>query len=59
MCIRDRLKYYEEFLDVLVIDKNDKCPVNTGVDVLKTDIMIKKDRDSKRLALFLKRNIMK
>ncbi|MCW3133419.1 MAG: 2-phospho-L-lactate transferase [Methanophagales archaeon] len=53
------LKYYEEFLDVLVIDKNDKCPVNTGVDVLKTDIMIKKDRDSKRLALFLKRNIMK
>ncbi|MCW3130678.1 MAG: 2-phospho-L-lactate transferase [Methanophagales archaeon] len=55
------LKYYQDFLDVLVIDKSDKCPVNMNdrVDVLKTDIMIKKDRDSKRLALFLKRNIMK
>lgn len=57
------LKYYEDFLDVLVIDKSDsdKCPVsmNAKVDVLKTDIMIRKDRDSKRLALFLKRNLIK
>ncbi|MHC1610489.1 MAG: 2-phospho-L-lactate transferase [Candidatus Methanospirareceae archaeon] len=50
---------YKEFLDVLVIDKNDECPVDTGVDVLKTDIMIKKDRDSKRLATFLKRYLMR
>lgn len=46
---------YKDFLDVLVIDKGDDCPVDTGVEVLKTDIMIKKDRDSKRLALFLKK----
>jgi len=50
---------YKEFLDVLVIDKNDECTVDTGVDVLKTDIMIKKDRDSKRLALFLKKYLMR
>lgn len=45
---------YKDFLDVLVIDKGDECPVDTGVDVLKTDIMLKKDKDSKRLAMFLK-----
>ncbi len=45
---------YKDFLDVLVIDKNDECTVDTGVDVLKTDIMLKKDKDSKRLAKFLK-----
>ena len=50
---------YKDFLDVLVIDKNDECTVDTGVDVLKTDIMIKKDRDSKRLALFLKKYLMR
>jgi len=50
---------YKDFLDVLVIDKHDDCPVDTGVDVLKTDIMIKKDRDSKRVALFLKNYLMK
>ncbi len=55
------LKYYEDFLDVLIIDKSDKCPVdpNAMVDVLKTDIMIKKERDSKKLALFLRKNIIK
>jgi len=46
---------YKDFLDVLVIDKNDECAVDTGADVLKTDIMIKKDKDSKRLATFLKK----
>jgi LPPG:FO 2-phospho-L-lactate transferase len=46
---------YKDFLDVLVIDKKDECTVDTGVDVLKTDIMIKKDKDSKRLATFLKK----
>ncbi|MDI6810148.1 MAG: 2-phospho-L-lactate transferase [archaeon] len=50
---------YKDFLDVLVIDKDDDCPGDTGVEVLKTDIMIKKDRDSKRLALFLKNYLMK
>ena len=50
---------YKEFLDVLVIDKNDECAVDTGVDVLKTDIMIKKDKDSKRLATFLKKHSMR
>ena len=50
---------YKEFLDVLVIDKNDECSVDTGVDVLKTDIMIKKDKDSKRLATFLKKYSMR
>ncbi|MDI6886105.1 MAG: 2-phospho-L-lactate transferase [archaeon] len=50
---------YKDFLDVLVIDKHDDCPGDTGVEVLKTDIMIKKDRDSKRLALFLKNYLMK
>jgi LPPG:FO 2-phospho-L-lactate transferase len=46
---------YKDFLDVLIIDKGDDCPVDTGLEVLKTDIMIKKDRDSRRLALFLKK----
>lgn len=46
---------YKDFLDVLVIDKSNDCPVDTGVEVLKTDIMIKKERDSRRLALFLKK----
>jgi LPPG:FO 2-phospho-L-lactate transferase len=49
---------YKDFLDVFVINKNDECPTDTKVDVLKTDIMIKRDRDSKRLALFLKRYLL-
>jgi LPPG:FO 2-phospho-L-lactate transferase len=49
---------YKDFLDAFVIAKNDECPVDTKVDVLKTDIMIKKDRDSKRMALFLKKYLM-
>lgn len=50
---------YKGFLDVLIIAKGDECSVDTGVDVLKTDIMIKKDRDSRRLALFLKKYLQK
>jgi len=49
---------YKDFLDTLVIDPNDQFPADTGVDVLKTDILLKKDRDSKRLALFLKKYVM-
>ncbi len=49
---------YKDFLDAFVIAKNDECPVDTKVDVLKTDIRIKKDRDSKRMALFLKKYLM-
>jgi hypothetical protein len=49
---------YKDFLDAFVIAKNDECPVDTKVDVLKTDIMIKKDRDSKRMAMFLKKYLM-
>jgi hypothetical protein len=49
---------YKDFLDVLVIDKHDDCPVDTGVEVLKTDIMLKKERDSRRVALFLKNYLM-
>ena len=49
---------YKDFLDAFVIDKDDECPTDTKLDVLKTDIMIKKDRDSKRLALFLKKYLV-
>jgi LPPG:FO 2-phospho-L-lactate transferase len=49
---------YKEFLDTLVIDSNDQFPADTGLDVLKTDILLKKERDSKRLALFLKKYAM-
>jgi len=49
---------YKDLLDTLVIDKNDELPADTEVNVLKTDIMLKKDRDSKRLALFLKKSAM-
>jgi LPPG:FO 2-phospho-L-lactate transferase len=48
---------YKDFLDVLVIAKGDACPADEGLDVLRTDIMIKKDRDSKRLAAFLRDNL--
>ena len=47
---------YKDFLDVLVIDKSDRCQIGTeakGVEVLKTDIMIRNDEDSKQLGLFL------
>jgi LPPG:FO 2-phospho-L-lactate transferase len=50
---------YKDFLDVLIIAKGDECTTDTEVDVLKTDIMIKKDRDSKRLATFLKKYLQK
>ncbi len=45
---------YEDLLDMLIIDKGDECPAVEGVDVLRTDIMMKKERDSKRLATYLK-----
>ncbi len=48
-------KCYEDFLDVLVIDKDDECPTDKEVEVLKTDIIIKNDADSEKLAAFLKR----
>ena len=47
---------YKDFLDVLVIDKSDRCQIGAeakGVEVLKTDIMIRNDEDSKQLGLFL------
>ncbi|RZN36912.1 MAG: 2-phospho-L-lactate transferase [Methanophagales archaeon ANME-1-THS] len=49
---------YKDILDTLVIDSNDQFPADTGVEVLKTDILLKKERDSKRLALFLKKYVM-
>lgn len=48
-------KCYEDFLDVLVIAKGDECPTDKEVEVLKTDIIIKNDADSEKLARFLKR----
>jgi LPPG:FO 2-phospho-L-lactate transferase len=49
---------YRDFLDVLVIAKGDSCPADEGVDVLETDIMLKNDRDSKRLATFLRDKVI-
>lgn len=51
---------YKDFLDVLIIDTNDKVPASadTEVEVLKTDIMIKNDKDSERLAAFLRENVV-
>lgn len=49
---------YKDLLDALVIDSNDQFPLDSGIDVLKTDILLKKERDSKRLALFLKKYLM-
>lgn len=50
---------YKDFLNVLVIDKADEChiDVDTGIelDVLKTDIIMKNDRNSKRLATALRK----
>ncbi|HDS45738.1 MAG TPA: 2-phospho-L-lactate transferase [Methanomicrobia archaeon] len=48
---------YKDLLDVLIIDKRDVCTVSGGVDVLQTDILMKKERDSKRIATFLKGKI--
>ncbi|MFZ2070409.1 MAG: 2-phospho-L-lactate transferase [Halobacteriota archaeon] len=45
-------KCYEEFLDVLVIDEHDELPP-VGVEVIKTDIIIRNDTDSEKLALFI------
>ncbi len=47
-------KCYEDFLDVLVIDKKDECRVDKEVKVVKTDIMIKHDEDSEKLAMLLR-----
>ena len=47
-------KCYEDFLDVLVIDKGDECQTDKEVEVLKTDIIIKNGADSEKLAAFLK-----
>ncbi len=49
---------YKDFLDVLVIDKSDRCEIEAeakakGVEVLKTDIIIRNDEDSRQLGLFL------
>ena len=45
---------YKDFLDVLVIDKSDRCGIEAeGVEVLKTDIIIRNDEDSRQLGLFL------
>ncbi|HID19746.1 MAG TPA: 2-phospho-L-lactate transferase [Methanophagales archaeon] len=41
-------KCYEDFLDLLVIDAGDECP--KGVEVHKTDIIIKNEADSEVLA---------
>jgi len=47
-------KCYEDFLDVLIIDRGDECTVeDEEVDVFKTDIIIRNDADSEKLATFL------
>ena len=39
---------------MLVIDKSDRCGIEAeGVEVLKTDIIIRNDEDSRQLGLFL------
>ncbi|MBC8520382.1 MAG: 2-phospho-L-lactate transferase [Methanomicrobia archaeon] len=43
-------KCYEDFLDMLVIDKGDECPAGKEVEVVKTDIIIRNDADSEKLA---------
>jgi len=44
-------KCYEDFLDVLVIDKGDECLVeDKEVEVVKTEIIIRNNADSKKLA---------
>jgi LPPG:FO 2-phospho-L-lactate transferase len=50
---------YKEFLDVLVIDQTDDCMADPGVEVLKTDIMLRKARDSRRLAAFLQKHVLR
>jgi LPPG:FO 2-phospho-L-lactate transferase len=47
-------KCYEDFLDVLIIDTGDACVAGNDVGVLKTDIVIKNEKDSERLARFAK-----
>ncbi len=47
-------KCYEDFLDVLIIDTGDECTVrDKNVEIVKTDIMIRNDVDSEKLATFL------
>lgn len=50
-------KCYEDFLAMLVIDKSDECRVDKGVAVFKTNIIIKNERDSEKLAMFLKKHL--
>ncbi len=45
---------YEDFLDALVIDKNDKLDVDVDLKVIKTDILIRTPEDSVRLAMLLR-----
>ncbi|NQE45735.1 2-phospho-L-lactate transferase [ANME-1 cluster archaeon GoMg2] len=45
-------KCYEDFLDVLVIDESDESQADKEVE--KTDIMIRNDADSERLARFIR-----
>ncbi len=48
-------KCYEDFLDVLIIDTEDECLVeDEGVDVFKTNIIIRNAESSEKLAIFLK-----
>jgi LPPG:FO 2-phospho-L-lactate transferase len=49
---------YKEFLDMLIIHQSDDCLTEPGVEVLKTDIMLRKERDSRRLAAFLQHAVL-
>ena len=52
-------KCYEDFLDALVVEKGDKeaeCQVGGG-KILKTEILIKNDAESERLAKFLREDV--
>ena len=46
-------KCYEEFLDVLVIDESDESPVDKELEVVKTDIIIRNDAESAKMAVFI------
>jgi len=47
-------KCYDDFLDLLVIDESDESPADKELEVEKTDIMIKNDADSEKLARFIR-----
>jgi len=46
-------KCYEEFLDVLVIDESDESQVDKELEVVKTDIIIRNDAESEKMAVFI------